>query len=90
MLQNTKETNTWDSITYNISKVFQDNDGHHSECFRKYTVFNVGENIIEEPWLLYQQGMKQPQLHQKEKGFENECEKHENELQLNIENCGFS
>lgn len=31
MLKNTKETNTWDSITYNISKVFQANDGYHSQ-----------------------------------------------------------
>ena len=47
-LKNSKSTSKWDVISKNLPNIFRKNDGYQSECYKKYTAYNISAYITEE------------------------------------------
>ena len=47
-LKNSKSTSKCDAISKNLPNIFRKNNGHHSECYKKYTAYNISAYITEE------------------------------------------
>ena len=47
-LKNSKSTSKWDVISKNLPNIFRKNDEYHSECYKKYTAYNISAYITEE------------------------------------------
>ena len=46
-LKNSKSTSKWDVILKILPNIFRKNDGYYSECYKKYTAYNISAHITE-------------------------------------------